>query len=576
VSTAKRITCISAAAVTGLLLITVTGYAEPSTALWGSPADANTVHGAPSNGDLWPSCESDDGNLYAANGDGTGFDPDHEQNRDTEDIVVNRITGSPYRTPASSLTLSGQVVAIGGDPAHPAPGRTVGRIWTDGPYNRKPTGLLCTGHKLYLAVQDLRKETFSDAPAATILESSDHGRSWTWDPKPMFGGPDRPGHEFTTVFFLDYGRDGADSPDPDHVYAYGLDESWAMRKDLYLARIPRGSIRDRTTWQWSTGPGTWSAPGVLDRAAVLHDDRGHLSQGSVVYDKPLNRYLYTTWSESPGDPGNGQPGEATWEFSESATPWGPWRRFLETDFGPKCGPDNEPLWTAGRYGGYTPTVPAKYLSSDGRTMWVQSNVLFVAGQEPGQCASPDGAPRDFGSYAFSLRPVWLTTPDNLLRDPGYEGQSRYNLVGIPLPVGPAGAPWTTEGPDVKGTDLGTGLAHGGANSAWIHPADRSTRAWNAITQPVGSAGAPIQPHRRYVLKAHVQTSANLTAGYFGVRGGANQAVLAETGFGPLGSYTELTVTFDSGDNHDLTVFAGYWAPGADSWLRLDDVSLAPA
>ncbi|MFJ7212968.1 DUF4185 domain-containing protein [Amycolatopsis sp. NPDC098790] len=564
------------AAVAALLFTATAGYADPGAVSGGRPENRNTVHGEPSHGDLWPSCHGDDGALYTANGDGIGFAPPHAQDPVTEDIVFNRVSGSPYWTSTRS-PIVGSAVSVGGNPADAGPGKTIGQIWTGGgEYNRKPTGLLCVDHTFYLAVQDLRKD-FSVAPAATILKSTDHGKTWTWNQdKPMFGGfPFQ--HRFTTVFFLDYGRDSVNSPDPEHVYAYGLDESWAMRQDLYLARVPKSSIQDVTTWQWSTGPGTWSASGVMDRAAVIHDDAGHLSQGSVVYDKPLGRYIYTSWSETATDKNAGVLGGSTWEFYESPAPWGPWTRFATTDFGPKCGLDEKAIWTPDKHAGYATTTPSKFLSPDGRTMWVQSNVLFV--HDPGNprpgCPSPQGAPDHFGGYSFSLRPLWLTTPDNLLRDPGFEGQQQLLVAGQLLPVGPLGAPWATEGPDLKGTDIGAGLASSGAGNAWIHPFNRSTRAWNAITQDVGSADTPIHPHTRYTLRAQVQTSSSLTAGFFGVRGADGRTVLAETSFARQGTYTELTVGFDSGDNTALKVFAGYWAPGTDSWLRLDGVGLAP-
>src|ERR687889_437735 len=44
-----------------------------------------------SDGDLWPSCWADDGHLYSANGDGSGFDPSGP----TVDIAVSRISGDP-------------------------------------------------------------------------------------------------------------------------------------------------------------------------------------------------------------------------------------------------------------------------------------------------------------------------------------------------------------------------------------------------------------------------------------------------------------------------------------------------
>src|SRR5258707_13490650 len=140
-----------------------------------------------STGDLWPSCWADDDNLYAANGDGKGFDLKGTRS----DIVVNRIAGTVG-------SLSGIALAKGDE---------VGSIW--GPdkqnYNRKPTGMVCVDGVLYLAIQDLNKtpaSAFNDAPSASISKSTDHGVNWTWDTRaPMFSD-----HQFTTIFFLDFGK----------------------------------------------------------------------------------------------------------------------------------------------------------------------------------------------------------------------------------------------------------------------------------------------------------------------------------------------------------------------------------
>jgi Domain of unknown function (DUF4185) len=551
-SRATRTVSIAGAIMVGLALPAPAAHADDppeSTAITGTAEDYNTVHTA-SDGDLWASCESDDGALYAVNGDGTGFDPGHEQNKVTEDIVVNRVTG----TPAVQNSIRGRVVTIGGDPTA-GPGNSVGEIWSGTDFNRKPTGMLCVDGTLYLAVQDLRKD-FGAAPAANILVSTDHGRTWWWDRRKMFST------EFTTIFFADRGRDGADAPDPNYVYAYGLDENWAGREKLFLARIPKAGVRDLPTWQWWTGTG-WSTPGdIHSKQPVIEDSRlphGRLSQGGVVYDKPLGRYIYSSWTE------NSQ--AVTWQFYESPTPWGPWSVFLSKNFGPKCFDHTKPRWNTTYHGGYATTIPSKFISSDGRTLWVQSNVLYIfRDDDPNSCPDPDP---DLNGYGFSLRRMWITTPDNLVRDPGFEGQQRFQLVGVPLPVGPVGPPWATEGPDPHGVDSGLGFSHGGGYNAWIHPANRASRAWNAVTQDV-----TVAPHTRYTLTGWVQTSANLSDGYFGVRGSDGQTVLAETRFAALGPYTRLSVSFDSGDNDKIKIFAGYWSPGGDSWLRLDDTGLS--
>jgi hypothetical protein len=315
----------------------------------------STAH-TQSDGDLWPSCWSDDGNLYAANGDGKGF------GKFFYDIGMNRITG----TPSPVNTLVGTQLGGSGD---------LGWVWgSSRDYNRKPTGMLCVNGEIYLAIQDLNAHNFDDAPTASISRSMDHGEHWTWPQGiPMFSH-----NVMTTLFFLDHGKDGVDNPDPAYVYAYGLDNNWRGSYahsvpdplEVYLARVPKTSIQDARTWEYSTGLNRWSAPGAIaQRRAVLHDDRrvykngsanglrnlSVISQGGVVYDKPLKRYIYTSWTEY------------TFEFYEAPEPWGPWAHFMSKDFG-------DYPWTNTHNGGYATTIPSKFIGDDGRTMWVQSNV----------------------------------------------------------------------------------------------------------------------------------------------------------------------------------------------------------
>ncbi len=338
-------------------------------------ADTQTIV-THSSGDLWPSCWADDDNLYAANGDGKGFD----LNGSRGDVVVNRISG-----PIDNLTG----VAL-------AKGNQVGTIW--GPnkqdYNRKPTGMLCVNGTLYLAIQNLNKtrnpsgKSHEDAPSASISKSTDHGMTWTWNTRePMFSD-----YKFTTIFFLDFGKNNANAIDS-YIYAYGLDNNWHMSDgtvpnpvDVYLARVTPDNVLNRTAWQFYAGTmdsrlPQWSSD-IDQRVAVLHDEHRTphgstvISQGGVVYDKPLNRFIYSSWG-----------GTSTFEFYEAPKPWGPWTLFLTRDF-------SFPI-TAVSYGGYATTIPSKFISADGETMWVQSNICV-----------PCGTP--VGNYAFALRKFVVT------------------------------------------------------------------------------------------------------------------------------------------------------------------------
>ena len=185
------------------------------------------------------------------------------------------------------------------------------RVWTRGHY-QKPTGMLCRGGTIFLAVQDLDSHSYDSAPAATIAASTDAGATFREPPVPMFLDG-----IFTTIMFLDQGPDGRDAQDA-YVYAYGLDFNWrgsqvvTSPQALYLARVAPGKVmQDRSQWEFFAGDAgtvTWT-PDIASKKPVLVDcTRRHASadtpgypviaQGGVVYDAPLARYLYTSWSEN--------------------------------------------------------------------------------------------------------------------------------------------------------------------------------------------------------------------------------------------------------------------------------------
>ncbi len=346
----------------------------PGAELRASVADA-TEHMAAADGDLWPSCWAADNSLYTAHGDGAGF------GYEFFDAAVDRIDGD------DPSQLTGETLA-GGD--------AIGQVWSGKGFTRKPTGMVCVGTDIYVALQDLSLD-FNSAPASSISVSHDAGHTWTWDTSaPMFDDS-----VFTTIFFLDDGK-GGEHRDGEWVYAYGLDGNWRDSftdvapdpEDLYLARVPQGAVQDRASWEFFTGldgdDPLWSSR-ISDRVPVLHDDRrvhpysvdstdgvtdlSVISQGGVVYNPGLKQYIYTSWTEF------------TFEFYSAPTPWGPWTLFLSRDFG------SYP-WTEQLHGGYATTIPSKFISADGRTAWLQANVC--------PCA-----PAGMSSYYFGLRQLDL-------------------------------------------------------------------------------------------------------------------------------------------------------------------------
>lgn len=347
------------------------------------------------NGDLWTSCWSDDDALYVAAGDGSGF------GLLFNDLFTARIDGLP-----GEAGYRGTQLAVGAQ---------VSDIWSGSDkYTRKPTGMLCLQGDLFLAVQDLAM-SFDDAPAATIARSTDKGRTWSWDRSgPMFSN-----REFTTIMFLDYGKDSEHAP-KDHIYAYGLDGSWAFSEGkpgptrMYLARVPKDRVQSREDWEFFAGINALDGTPRFDRdigarQPVLEDTRRvctmpldsnltfqnmtTVNQGGVVYNAPLARYIYSSWTEY------------TFEFYEAPTPWGPFKLFYSKDFG--VWP-----WDDTQNGGYATTIPSKFISADGKHMLLQANAW----------ESYTGK----NNYSFSLRKLKLEPPQESRLD---NERGNANLAG---------------------------------------------------------------------------------------------------------------------------------------------------
>lgn len=153
----------------------------------------------------------------------------------------------------------------------------------------------------------------------------------------------------------------------------------------------------------------------------------------------------------------------------------------------------------------------------------------------------------------SLLPVAPVQAANLVLDSSFEDQSSRTVS----------PPWLVEGDGPKGIDIGLGFAAFGSNNAFI----RTTSGWNAITQWI-----TVKPMTQYTLTGWIRTSSNVKDGYFGVRDNTN-LIIEETKYGPLTGYTKLFVTFNSGFNSTVLLFIGYWAPGADSWVQIDNLSI---
>jgi predicted RNase H-related nuclease YkuK (DUF458 family) len=154
------------------------------------------------------------------------------------------------------------------------------------------------------------------------------------------------------------------------------------------------------------------------------------------------------------------------------------------------------------------------------------------------------------------------TGTNLIQDPGFEASSSL-------------APyWKVDGgPSGAGVDVVAAHAHSGSHAGYIYD-DSGTKKFVDLSQTV-----TVTANTSYTLTGWIDAS-NTTGSLFGVRttGGTNLATTALTNTDPGPSthsadYQQYTVTFNSGSNTSVVVFAGYTTPGTGSFINLDDVSV---
>jgi len=268
--------------------------------------------------DNWPLAWADDGALYAAYGDGWGFEPRVERKLS---LGLARILGSPPQVRGENLR-SPSAEQVG-----------------DGARGKKASGMVMVDGTLYMAVRN--------AGNAQLACSKDRGRTWTWADWRFRDG-------FGCPTFVTFGRDYAGARD-DFVYLASPDSDSAYKAAdrMVLARALKRRLMDRDAWMVfrqldADGRPVWSAD-VARRGAVFKHP-GRCYRGGVTYAAPLGRYL---WVQTlPGPDVRSRGGFGIYDAPE---PWGPWTTVFfaeEWDVGP----------------GESASLPAKWMSPDGHEM----------------------------------------------------------------------------------------------------------------------------------------------------------------------------------------------------------------
>ncbi len=255
--------------------------------------------------DNWPVTWADDGHLYAAWGDGGGFEGTNSKGRML--LGIARIEGDVdhYR---------GKNVWGGFEPEHPAQ------------FGGKSYGILAVGGVLYMWVAPQPNPHLAHG---RIAYSKNHGATWEWA-EWQFDFADA----LTIPTFLNFGRAYAGARDG-YVYSYYIHPMWGpgpAKKTtahtfdvhrpgrVYLSRVPKDSILVRGRYEFFAGHGTdgipaWSAD-VGAKRAVFADPNGVGWNLSVSHNPGLRRYLLATEHTETH--------AGKFGLFDAPEPWGPW------------------------------------------------------------------------------------------------------------------------------------------------------------------------------------------------------------------------------------------------------------
>lgn len=199
--------------------------------------------------------------------------------------------------------------------------------------------------------------------------SKDKARNWTWADRHFsetFGCPE----------FVQFGPDYKGARDSYvYVVSQANDDAYAYSPDIVLARVPKSQVAERAAYEFYAGSSAADRPSwsreIRQRKAVFTDPRG-TQRISLTYNAGLKRYFLTASHLMGKGPHNASLG-----VFDAPEPWGPWTTVYYDDH-----------WS-GNDRTYHHKFPTKWMSRDGRTLWLLFSGLGG------------------GNYAFCLRKAEL-------------------------------------------------------------------------------------------------------------------------------------------------------------------------
>ncbi len=237
--------------------------------------------------------------------------------------------------------------------------------------------------------------------------STDLGQSWQDTPhtpsNPLFSEPEDPGKtvRFGAPHFVDFGRDMQYSPDGKaYLVAHGSQEpdplprranaSWITGDQIYLARVAPSvaNINEASKYEFFGGHDRAGRPSwVTDfkRLKPLLDWNNNCGSVSATYIEPLKKYLMCVTD------GQNTISRFNTYILEADVLTGPWKLITYMkSFGEQ---------------GYFVNIPSKFISPDGKKMWLCYAANFTNGYlHTNYSANPPGS-----GYGMTLQSIELVT-----------------------------------------------------------------------------------------------------------------------------------------------------------------------
>jgi hypothetical protein len=179
----------------------------------------------------------------------------------------------------------------------------------------------------------LRQTTFN----ASLIKSTDRGRTWTRSAKENYARPMWPGRKFSTPYFIHYGKNGGqvtqDQADK-YVYAISTDGFWNNGDAYHLGRVLRSKLPDLNASDWTFYAGgdgaidtSWTSD--LEKAEPILKAPSQCGMTGATYVPALKRYVMIVWSNTRL-PKWYEPDEQIYSFYQAEHPWGPWSLVSST------------------------------------------------------------------------------------------------------------------------------------------------------------------------------------------------------------------------------------------------------